>query len=149
MAIKRKEQLLSLAPTGTGTFYSNWVNTENYKSLIFVVRAGFSGYGGGASSDYMDLQIEASSTNAAGLDAAYTRALVLTNPKTITVSKTMSRVTGDLTLPPDTSTDTVLRQQWDYNSPNIDEYVRLKYVVSGTYSKLGTILVDMYANKET
>ncbi len=150
MAIKRKEQLLNTTLSATpSTYYSNWVNTENYKDFIFVLRMGAANYTGGASGDTIICAIEASSTNDITQHASRIRTLNLTDPSDNTISRVMDTVAGNLTLPADTATATALRQQWDYKSPNIDEYVRLRYTTAGVPTTLGTVIVDMYANKET
>jgi hypothetical protein len=148
MPIKRKERLVNSAPSSTGTKYSNWVSTDNYKDLIFVLRMGASDFGGGSSSDTVNAWIEASSTDDPTQHASNIRALNLTKPSDNSVVQAFEEVGGDDTLPSDTKTATPLRQQLDYKSPNVDEYVRVAYTIAGTPANLGTIVIDMYANKE-
>jgi len=144
--IKRKERLLNEEISAAGTAYSSWVNTENLKDFTFVLRAETTS---GSSSDYVDAWIETSDTNSTTQTAGRRRALDLVDPIDNTIQQKFDRVEGGVTLPTDTKTETTLRQQLDYKSPNVDEYVRLAYTAAGTPSNLGTIIIDMYANKET
>jgi len=151
MAVKRKERLLNAVPSATpGTTYSAWVNTENFKNFSFVLRMGGSDYTSTDVADTIDFWIEASDTNDSAQAYYKRRALSLTNAQTGTVAKKFTQVTGNTPLPatPASYTDTTLRQQWDYKSPNVDEYVRLAYTTASNPELLGTVIVDMYADEE-
>jgi len=147
MAVKFKQRLLGTT-VSAGTNVTTWTNTENYKNLMFVLRMGTTS---GSGSDTIDCYIEAAPTNDATTLAAspqLIRSLTLTDARDNTLQAKFDQVVGGTSLPSDTSTVTTLRQQWDYKSPNVDEYIRLKYVVAGTGSNLGTVIVDMYADEE-
>lgn len=152
MPIKRKEQLLGAILSATpGTDYSNWVNTDNYKDFIFVVRARAADWTSSDIGDTVTFWIEVSDTDEAGQHYSRRRALTLTKASDASLATQMTTITGNLSLPvePASYTATALRQQWDYKSPNVDEYVRLGWTTVGNPELLGTIYVDMYVNQET
>lgn len=150
MGVKVSERLLNQVVTTTSVAYSDWVNVDNYEDFSFVVRAGAADYTSTSVSDTLQMWIEASDTNDSSQHDSRRRALYLTDPSDASVQRQFDTITGNLTLPGDTDLSaTLLRQQWDYKSPNVDSYVRLAYLGANNVDDLGTIVVDMIATENT
>lgn len=151
MGIKRADRLLELTPGATGIGESKWVAVDNFEDFIFVLRMGDSTYlaAGGSSSDTIDVWIETSSTDDVSQSEENYRALDLVDPADNTISKQFDQVEGGLTFPADPRTASALRQQRDYKSPNVDQFVRARYTVAGTPANLGVVILDMYSTQKT
>jgi hypothetical protein len=134
--------LQGVNPSAAGTFYSAPFNTKNFRDFAFVLRMPTTT---GLVGDTLDIFLEVSSEQAF-TNAYKIRTLTLTSP-TGTTNGQFTQVTGNLTLPAATNTATVLRQHWNLNDKNVDQYVRVRYVIVGTATSFTNIFVDMLANR--
>ena len=134
--------LNGVSPTATGTFYSAAFDTKDYRDFAFILRMPSTGNTGAGS---VVVYIEASSENTF-TNAFKTRTVTLTSP-TGTQQTVFNTVANNTTLPADTNTTTTLRQHWNVNDKNIDRYVRVRYVVTGTATDYTNITVDLLVNR--
>lgn len=134
--------LQGVNPSAAGTFYSTPFNTKNYRDFAFVLRMPSTT---GLVGDTLNIFLEVSSEQDFA-NAYKTRVLTITN-STGTTATQFTQVTGNLTLPAATNTTTELRQMWNLQDKNVDQYVRVRYVVVGTATSFTNIFVDLLANR--
>lgn len=142
MADQVTSLLNGVSPSTTGTFYSSAFDTKDYRDFAFVLRMPTTGNTGAGS---VVFYIEASSQSTFA-DAQRIRTLTLTSP-TGTQATVFNTVTNNTTLPADTNTTTTLRQHWNANDKNIDRYIRVRYVVTGTATDYTNITLDVLVNR--
>lgn len=142
MADQVTSLLNGVNPSATGTFYSNAFDTKDYRDFAFILRMPSTGNTGAGS---VVFYIEASSQSTF-TDAQRIRTLTLTSP-TGTQQTVFNTVTNNTTLPADTNTSTTLRQHWNANDKNIDRYIRVRYVVTGTATDYTNITLDVLVNR--
>jgi hypothetical protein len=134
--------LNGVSPSATGTFYSTYFDTKDYRDFAFVLRMPSTGNtGAGSVVIYIECSSESAFTNAYKI-----RTLTLTSP-TGTQQTVFNTVANNTTLPADTNTVTTLRQFWNANDKNVDRYLRVRYVVTGTAADYTNITVDLLANR--
>jgi hypothetical protein len=136
-------QLLNgVSPSATGTFYSSAFDTKDYRDFATVLRMPTTGNtGAGSFIAYLEASDESSFANAFRI-----RTITLTCP-TGTQGTVFTTVTNNTTLPADTNTGTTLRQHWNLNDKNVDRYIRVRYVVTGTAADYTNITISLLANR--
>jgi hypothetical protein len=142
MADQVTSLLNGVSPSATGTFYSSAFDTKDYRDFAFVLRMPTTGNTGAGS---VVFYIEASSQSTFA-DAQRIRTLTLTSP-TGSQATVFNTVANNTTLPADTNTTTTLRQHWNANDKNIDRYIRVRYVVTGTAADYTNITLDVLVNR--
>lgn len=142
MADEVTSLLNGVSPATAGTFYSSAFDTKDYRDFAFILRMPSTGNTGAGS---VVFYIEASSQKTF-TDAQRIRTLTLTSP-TGTQQTVFNTVTNNTVLPADTNTTTTLRQHWNANDKNIDRYIRVRYVVTGTATDYTNIALDVLVNR--
>jgi len=142
MADQVTSLLNAVNPSATGTFYSSAFDTKDYRDFAFILRMPSTGNTGAGS---VVFYIEASSQSTFA-DALRIRTVTLTSP-TGTQATVFNTVANNTTLPADTNTTTTLRQHWNANDKNIDRYIRVRYVVTGTAADYTNITLDVLVNR--
>ena len=142
MADQVTSLLNGVSPSTTGTFYSSAFDTKDYRDFAFVLRMPSTGNtGAGSAVFYIEASNESTFTNAYKI-----RTVTLTSP-TGTQQTVFNTVTNNTTLPADTNTTTTLRQHWNVNDANIDRYIRVRYVITGTAADYTGITIDVLVNR--
>lgn len=142
MAYQVTALLYNVNPATPGTFYSNAFNTKDYLNFAFKLRMPSTGNtSAGSVVFYIETSSEETFTNAYKI-----MTLTLTSP-TGTQQTVFNTVTNNTALPADTNTTTTLRQHWDYKGTNIDRFIRVRYVVTGTATDYTNITLDVLADK--
>ena len=142
MADEVTSLLNGVSPATAGTFYSSAFDTKDYRDFAFILRMPSTGNtGAGSVVFYIETSSEETCTN-----AYKTMTLTLTSP-TGTQQTAFNTVTNNTALPADTNTTTTLRQPWDYKGTNIDRFIRVRYVVTGTATDYTNITLDVLADK--
>lgn len=142
MAYQVTALLNGVNPATAGTFYSSAFNTKDYLNFAFKLRMPSTGNtGAGSVVFYIETSSEEPFTNAYKI-----MTLTLTSP-TGTQQTAFNTVTNNTALPADTNTTTTLRQHWDYKGTNIDRFIRVRYVVTGTATDYTNITLDVLADK--
>lgn len=134
--------LAGVTPSATGTFYSTAVNTRDFRDFALILRMPSTGNTGAGT---VDFYVEASSEQTFS-NAYKIRTVRLTNPSGTGADK-FTQVTNNVTLPAATDTATVLRQHWNILDKNTDQYLRIRYVVTGTPADFANINVDLLCNR--
>jgi hypothetical protein len=136
-------QLLNgVSPSATGTFYSSAFDTKDYRNFATVLRMPSTGNtGAGSVVIYIEASDESSFANAFRI-----RTVTLTSP-TGTQGTVFTTVANNTTLPGDTNTGTTLRQHWNLNDKNVDRYIRVRYVVTGTATDYTNITISLLADR--
>lgn len=135
--------LNAVSPSATGTFYSSYFNTKDYRDFAFELNMPSTGNTGAGSVDfYIESSTEKDFTNAYKINV-----LTVTSP-TGTNSTSFTQVVNNTTLPAASHTSTTLRQHWDFEGENIGQYIRVKYVVAGTAADYTNITVNLLANRK-
>lgn len=142
MADQVTSLLNGVSPSATGTFYSSAFDTKDYRNFAFKLRMPSTG-NTGAGSVVFYIETSSQSTFA---DAFRIMTLTLTSP-TGTQATVFNTVTNNTTLPADTNATTTLRQHWDYKGTNIDRYIRVRYVVTGTATDYTNITLDVLVDR--
>lgn len=142
MADQVTSLLNGVNPSTAGTFYSSAFDTKDYRDFAFILRMPSTGNTGAGS---VVFYIEASSQSTFA-DALRIRTVTLTSP-TGTQATVFNTVANNTTLPADTNTTTTLRQHWNANDKNIDRYIRVRYVVTGTATDYTNITLDVLVNR--
>lgn len=137
-------QLIKLSPTTTGSITSIPFNTKDFRDFSFILRSPNTA---GVVGDTIDIFIEVSDQEDFS-DAFRTRTLNLTSPGG-SMATQFTQITGNLTLPADTNTATVLRQKWDVRDTNIDTWLRVRAEVTVTGASIfDNIEVSLLANRK-
>lgn len=136
-------QLLNgVSPSATGTFYSSAFDTKDYRDFVAVLRMPSTGNtGAGSFTAYLEASDESSFTNAFRI-----RTITLTSP-TGTQQTQFTAVANNTVLPADTNTASNLRQHWNLNDKNVDRYIRVRYVVTGTAADYTNITISLLADR--
>lgn len=136
--------LNNVTPSSATTLYSSSFDTKDFRDFAFKLRMPSTGNTGAGT---VDFYIEASSES--DFSNAYkTMVLTLTESDNSTTAIKFNQVTNNVTLPAATETTTVLRQMWNLKDSNIDRYIRVKYVVTGTVADFAGITLDLLANRK-
>lgn len=134
-------QLLNgVSPSATGTFYSAAFDTKDYRNLKTILRMPSTGNSGaGTVIAYIECSDESTFANAFRI-----RTATLTS-STGTQGTAFTTVTNNTTLPADTNTTTTLRQEWRLDA-QVDRYIRVRYVVTGTATDYTNITISLLAD---
>lgn len=136
--------LPGVTPSATGTFYSTAFPTRDCRNFALILRMPSTGNTGSGTVNFF---VETSSEQ--DFATAYkirTLPLYAASDLTTAVTK-FTEVTNNLTLPAATDTATPLRQEWQILNQNVDQYIRIRYVVTGTPADFGNINLDLLYNR--
>lgn len=136
--------LAAVTPSATGTFYSTAFATRNGRDFALTLAMPLTGNTGAGTLDFfVETSSEQGFTNAFRI-----RTLPLYAASALTTAQTkFTQVTNNLTLPAATDTVTALRQEWQILNQNVDSYIRIRYVVTGTPADYANINVNLLYNK--
>jgi hypothetical protein len=136
--------LSGVTPSATGTFYSTAFPTRDCRDFAFVLRMPLTGNtGAGTVNFFVECSNEQNFTNAYKI-----RTLPLYAASALTTAQTkFTEVTNNLTLPAATETATPLRQEWQVLNQNVDQYIRIRYVITGTPADFANINLDLLYNR--
>lgn len=144
MADLSQPLLSAVTPSATGTFYSTAFPTRDLRDFALVLRMPSTGNtGSGTVNFFVECSNEQTFTNAYKI-----RTLPLYDADDLTTSVAQfTEVTNNLTLPAATNTATPLRQEWQILNKNVDLYLRIRYVVTGTPADFANIDLDLLYNR--
>lgn len=144
MADLSQPLLSEVTPSETGTFYSTAFPTRDLRDFALVLRMPSTGNtSAGTVNFFVECSNEQTFTNAYKI-----RTIPLYAASDLTTAATkFTEVTNNLTLPAATDTPTPLRQEWQILNKNLDLYLKIRYVVTGTPADFANINVDLLYNR--